>query len=216
MFGQSRVMLLVGLVAVAIALVAAGCGSVDGDKADSGGTAAAAGGESTGAGAGGETTDGSTSEDSTDGASEETTDGGATAETTDGGESDSGETGGDGVSATSIPKKEYVKKGDAICANVPNEYNQLLGKLPKKQQENKQITVPKAAVPPLRTASEKFAELGSPDGDQAKAEAIVAALEAAADGLEKEPNGELGGPKSSFAEFNKLTQELGFKTCSQL
>lgn len=193
MVGQVRGVVLAMLL---VAVVAAGCGSVDGDKGGSG--TVASGGDSTSASGASETTDDS-----------EPTDGEASTESADGDD-------GTAVTATSIPKKEYVKKGDAICANVPNEYNKLLGKLPKKQQENKQIAVPEAAIPPLRTASEEFAELGSPDGDQAKAEAIVAALEAAADGLEKEPNGELGGPRSSFAEFNKLTRELGFKTCSQL
>ncbi len=193
MVGQVRGVVLAMLL---VAVVAAGCGSVDGDKGGSG--TVASGGDGTSASGASETTDDS-----------EPTDGEASTESADGDD-------GTAVTATSIPKKEYVKKGDAICANVPNEYNKLLGKLPKKQQENKQIAVPKAAIPPLRTASEEFAELGSPDGDQAKAEAIVAALEAAADGLEKEPNGELGGPRSSFAEFNKLTRELGFKTCSQL
>lgn len=215
MVGQVRGVVLAMLL---IAVVAAGCGSVDGDKGGSG--TVASGGDSTSAsGASGTTSDGETT------AGSETTDGEASTEsgsddgdesTSEGSDESAEGDGGTAVTATSIPKKEYVKKGDAICENVPNEYNKLLGKLPKKQQENKQIAVPKAAIPPLRSASEEFAELGSPDGDQAKAEAIVAALEAAADGLEKEPNGELSGPKSSFAEFNKLTQELGFKTCSQL
>ncbi|HEX5610081.1 MAG TPA: hypothetical protein VFX45_08320 [Solirubrobacterales bacterium] len=120
------------------------------------------------------------------------------------------------IASTSISKAKYVKKGDEICTNVPTEYQKLVSKLPKKQQENKKIATPKAAVPPLRTASEEFAELGAPDGDEAKAEEIVAALEAAGDGLEKEPEGELSGPKSSFAEFNKLTKQMGFKTCSEL
>jgi len=42
------------------------------------------------------------------------------------------------------------------------------------------------------------------------------ALEAAAKGLEAKPESALSGPKSPFAEFQKLTQEYGFKVCSQL
>jgi hypothetical protein len=143
-----------------------------------------------------------------------------------GGGGDSGTTGGDAtgdgggaslkVSSASLSKKEYVSKGDAICAKVPTEYRKLLNKLPKKQQGNRAIAATKAAIPPLRDATEEFAELGSPDGDKAKAQAIVDALEAAADGLEKEPNGELAGPKSSFAEFNKLTKAMGFQICAEL
>jgi hypothetical protein len=120
------------------------------------------------------------------------------------------------VSSASIPKAQYVKKGEEICTKVPEEFQKVVGELPKKQQENPKVTTPKAAIPPLRVASEEFAELGAPDGEKAKAEAIVAALEAAGDGLEKEPEGELAGPKSSFAEFNKLTKQMGFKTCAEL
>jgi len=113
-------------------------------------------------------------------------------------------------------KKQYVKKGDAICEEVPTRYNALLAKLPEKQQENPKVTVPKAAVPPLWEAVDEFAALGAPSGDEEKAEAIVVALENAAKGLEKEPEGGLSGPESSFAEFNKLTKKYGFETCAQL
>lgn len=120
------------------------------------------------------------------------------------------------ISSKTIPKAKYIKEGDAICVAVPTEYQSLLGELPKKQQENKQISVPKAAIPPLEKATQELAKLGSPKGEEAKAEKIVAALEAAIQGLEEEPKGELSGPNSDFAEFNKLTEELGFQSCSTL
>ena len=47
-------------------------------------------------------------------------------------------------------------------------------------------------------------------------EAIIAALEKAAEGLEKKPNSPLSGPKSPFAEFQKLTKAYGLAVCSQL
>lgn len=142
-----------------------------------------------------------------------------------GSSSDDSSGGGDGtassgepvtISSSSIPKAKYIKEGDAICVAVPTEYQSLLGELPKKQQENKQISVPKAAIPPLQKATTELAKLGSPKGEKAKAEEIVAALEAAIKGLEEEPKGELSGPNSDFAEFNKLTEELGFQSCSTL
>lgn len=120
------------------------------------------------------------------------------------------------ISSKSIPKQQYIREGDAICVAVPTEYQELLGKLPKKQQENKQIATPKAAIPPLEKATQELAKLGAPKGEEAKAKKILAALEAAIQGLEEEPKGELSGPNSSFAEFNELTQELGFQSCSTL
>jgi len=179
------------LAVLAIAAIGIGCGSSSDDSSGGGtdGTAASSGETSGGETSGGETSGGGSS----DGAAPPVT-----------------------VSSKSIPKNKYVKEGDSICVSVPTEYQGLLGELPKKQQENKQISVPKAAIPPLERATKEIAELGAPNGDQAKAEEIVAALEAAIHGLEEEPKGELSGPKSDFAEFNKLTEAMGFKSCSTL
>lgn len=221
MFGRSRELMLLVVAVVALALAAAGCGSVDGDKAGSSeaGSTEAAPGDSTEAGkeaapgeeAGGEETNGA--EEEAGGEGEEA----AEALEGEGGALEGGgESGAPAVASTSVPKKQYAKQGDAICENVPAEYNKLLAKLPKKQQQNKKVAVPKAAIPPLRTASQEFAQLGSPEGDQAKGQAIVDALEAAADAVEKDPSLPLAGPGSPFKEFNELTQKLGFKVCPQL
>jgi hypothetical protein len=122
-----------------------------------------------------------------------------------------------------LTKAAFVKKGDAICEKVPNRYQARVKALPKEQ---KQKSMPpkaaeeeanlKAAVPPLRTASTEFEELSPPTCDEQKAEAIVAALEEGADGIEAEPGSKLTGPKSPLAPFQKLTKEYGFKFCSEL
>lgn len=187
---------------LAIAAIGIGCGSGSDDTTGGGDGTVAASGETSG----GETTDGETTDgDSGDG------------EATDG---ESGDGDGDRepvtISSKSIPKKKYIQEGDSICVGVPAEYQGLVGELPKKQQENDLVTVPKAAIPPLEKAIEKFAELGAPDGDQAKAEEVIGGLETAIEGLEEEPEGELSGPKSSFVEFNKVTKAMGFKSCSTL
>jgi hypothetical protein len=131
---------------------------------------------------------------------------------------------GCGTSDSSTPpltKAAFVKQGDAICEKVPSRYQARLKALPKprkskspkaaKEEENL-----KAAVPPLRTASTEFEGLSPPTGDEQKAEAIVAALEKGADGIEASPGSELGGPKSPLAPFATLTKEYGFKVCSGL
>ncbi|HET7120658.1 MAG TPA: hypothetical protein VFI17_05355 [Solirubrobacterales bacterium] len=128
-------------------------------------------------------------------------------------DAESGKSGGGGKDAS---KAEFIKAGDAICASIPQKYQVAVKKLPKAAQENPKKAVPAAAVPPLREGIEEFAELAAPQGDEQKAEEILTAMEAAAIGLEKNPEGELGGPKSSFAEFNELTKAYGFKLCSSL
>jgi hypothetical protein len=124
-----------------------------------------------------------------------------------------GSGGGTSTAAATPSKAQYIKQGDAICRNVPVRYREALARLPKDQQKESITTL---AVPVLRRATDEFEKLGAPVGDEQKAEAMVAALKAAADGLEEAPDGALNGPKSPFGEFNKLTKAYGFQVCSAL
>ena len=129
------------------------------------------------------------------------------------------EEGKEGEEKPSSEKAALVKAGDEICSTVPQNYAAKLKALEKKNGGKKPSTKEtnlKAAVPPLYTAIEEFEELSAPSGEEEKLAAIVAALEAAAKGLEAKPTSELSGPKSPFAEFQKLTGEYGFQVCSQL
>lgn len=137
--------------------------------------------------------------------------------------SGSGGTTADGTSSGApLSKAAFIKQGDAICEKVPARYQEeatKLGEQAQKQGKPKPSTAEvnlKAAVPPLDSAIEELEGLTPPSGDEDEAEAIVDALEVAAEGLEAKPTSELSGPKSPFAEFQKLTREYGFKLCSQL
>ena len=117
-----------------------------------------------------------------------------------------------------LSKAEFVKQGDAICNKVPERFGKLQQELEKEIGAKPSLAEigEKAALPPLPEAAKELEELTPPKGDEQKAEAIVEALEAAAKGLEEKPTSELSGPKSPFAEFQKLTKEYGFQVCSQL
>lgn len=121
-----------------------------------------------------------------------------------------------------LTKAVFVKRADGICALVPVEYGKLGSSLAKEREAAKkpkpsvQEVAEKAAIPPLYTAAEKLKSLGPPTGDEQKIEDIIAALESAAQGLEENPKSEFGGPKSPFAEFQKLTKEYGLKGCAKL
>jgi hypothetical protein len=145
----------------------------------------------------------------------DTTGGGTGAST---GESTSASSDG-GSSAKPLTKAVFIKKGDEICAKVPLTYEKLTKALEEESKGKKPSEAEvnlKAAVPPLFVAAEEMEELGPPKGEEAKIEAIVDALEAAAKGIEAKPTSELTGPKSPFAEFQKLTGEYGFKACNGL
>lgn len=121
-----------------------------------------------------------------------------------------------------LTKAAFIKQGDAICAKVPQEYGETVSSLEeeaKKKKQPKPSTAEvntKAAVPPLFVAISSLEELPPPKGEEKQVEAIIDALESAAKGVEQKPESELSGPKSPFAEFQKLTTAFGFKGCSQL
>ncbi|MDX6601134.1 MAG: hypothetical protein QOF13_336 [Solirubrobacterales bacterium] len=146
----------------------------------------------------------------------------SSADTTSAGTDNDSTEASDGADSAPLTKAQFIKQGDAVCNQVPVRYNQLLQEFEKEakaQGDPKPSTAEanlKAAVPPLPEAAEELEGLSPPAGDEQKAEAIVAALEAAAAGLEAKPTSELSGPESPFAEFQKLTKEYGFKFCNQL
>jgi hypothetical protein len=123
---------------------------------------------------------------------------------------------------TSAPsKKKFIEEGDAICSNVVTEYQRGRGSLETqmKKKGQKPTTAEanlKAAVPPLYKAAESFESLTPPAGDEKEVEAIIAALQKAAKGLEEKPGSQLTGPGSPSAEFQKLTKEYGFLVCRNL
>lgn len=137
-----------------------------------------------------------------------------------GGDPTAGGTGASGEAPLS--KAVFIKKGDAICAAVPGEFQKRLTGLEKRQEAAKK---PKpsfakvaevATLPPLEKAVRALEALPPPEGEELQAQTIVKALENAIASLEENPTGELAGPKSPFAEFQRLTRQYGFKTCSQL
>lgn len=192
---------LIGLIVVLAALVGYGYGC-GGDDGTGGGDTSAA--ESTPAPADGT---------EADGGSDGTTSG-------DDGDGDgSSQASDDGSGSGPLTKSQFIKQGDAICQKVPTRYRELLQEFEKENKGKKPSTAEanlNAAVPPLPEAAEELEGLTPPEGDEQKAEAIIAALEAATKGLEEKPTSELTGPKSPFAEFQKLTREYGFQVCSQL
>ncbi len=200
---------------LAAALIVAGCGGGgSGTGASSGSTAASTSEEAKGE-------DGKKGKEEEGPVVNEEAGEGKEAEAKEGeeGEGEEGKEGGEEKEKPSSEKAALIKEGDEICNRVPETYGKTLQALEKKnggkQLPTKEANL-KAAVPPLYTAVEELEQLSAPSGEEEELEAIVTALEAAAKGLEKKPGSPLSGPKSPFAEFQKLTGEYGFQVCSQL
>ncbi|MGD9735517.1 MAG: hypothetical protein AB7V58_07920 [Solirubrobacterales bacterium] len=149
-----------------------------------------------------------------------TTSGGTTAEGTtasgDGNQTTAQKSEGGGESKP-LSKTAFKTRINEICIQVPPGYERELEKFEK---GGKKLSVAekhlKAAVPPLIAAQEEMEAVVPPAGEEQNLEELIAALESAAKGLEAKPSSELSGPKSPFAEFQKLSTEFGFETCSGL
>jgi hypothetical protein len=129
-------------------------------------------------------------------------------------------TGDTTATTATLSKAELIKQGDAICtkgnesveaeANEFAKENNVNTKKPTKAQKEEVIT--EVVAPDLRKQGEEIAELGAPSGDEAEVEAIVAAVEGAADELEETPSLLFEGT-NPLAKASKLAGGYGFKVC---
>jgi hypothetical protein len=116
-----------------------------------------------------------------------------------------------------LTKSEFATRVNESCIQVPPTYEEELEELEKGgKKPSKQEIATKAVIPPLDSAVEELETLNPPANEQQDLEKVIAAMESAIKGVEEEPAAELSGPKSPFAEFQKVTKELGFETCSGL
>ncbi len=194
-------------VLLAVAVFVSGCGGSSGSGTTANGTGVGKTDSESGQGKGASGKQGASGRQNA--ATNEEVAGGSGGETSEG----KGEAGG----APEV--RIFIKEADEICNKVPESYGKKLKALEKAKGGKKVSTKEgnlKAAVPPLYTAAEELEALTPPSGDEEKIEAIIDALEAAAKGLEAKPESPLSGPKSPFAEFQKLTQEYGFRICTGL
>ena len=126
-------------------------------------------------------------------------------------------------SGSSLTKAELIKQGDAICEegneNVESEANEFAKEngidTEKPSKSDQEEVVSEVVAPAILVEAEKIGDLGAPSGEEEEVEAIVDAVESAAEEAEADPSsiieeGEDGGP---FAEANKLASAYGFKVC---
>lgn len=200
---------------LAAVFLVTGCGS----GGSSGATGASSGSTATSTSEEGKGEEGKKGEEEGPVVNEEATSEGKEGKEGEAEEGKGGKEGKEGEEKASPEKAALIKEGDEVCSKVPQNYANKLKALEKKNGGKKPSTKEtnlKAAVPPLYTAIGEFEKLSAPSGEEETLAAIIAALEAAAKGLEAKPESELSGPKSPFAEFQKLTGEYGFQVCSQL
>lgn len=128
--------------------------------------------------------------------------------------------GGGDDSGSGLTKAEFVKQGDAICAEADAEKNAGLEAAFERQTKSgnplskgfEQKLVTEVALPPVSAMTEELAALDAPDEE---AEAIVSAYEESVREIEDDPSSVLGG-SNPFEAADKLAGEYGFKRCSEI
>lgn len=132
----------------------------------------------------------------------------------------SDETGTSSADSESLSKAQYVTRADAICSEANTRQDALLTKEAQSRSAtgvpsdaDKESFVLNSGLPPLREAAARLDKLGTPTGDEKKAEALVDALDKALDEIEEEPLDFAEAKSNPFAPVERLARELGLEVC---
>lgn len=130
-------------------------------------------------------------------------------------------TGGEATAVAGPSKAQFIKEGDAICADA-NEQGEKEAEefaddngfqLEKATEAELEQAIADVLVPSLNRQAEEIGALEVPAGDEQQIEAIVTSLEDAATAIEEDPS------RAFEAEALKKPSELaaryGFKVCGE-
>ena len=84
-----------------------------------------------------------------------------------------------GSDATTIPKAQYLKRGNAICAQAHAEIMKVYGRYTKKPRPDALLNrlSQELVIPATKKEVRRLRALGTPPGDRQKVERILAAIE---------------------------------------
>lgn len=132
--------------------------------------------------------------------------------------------GDDSDTAKSISKEEFIAKGEAICKTGNKRMEAELVKflrdgrgvesLTKPSPEDNEKFLETVLIPNLEREIAEFKELGVPEGDEERVEAIVTALEEGLETAEDNPKAVAAGTSDVvFGIASRLAAEYGLETC---
>jgi hypothetical protein len=128
--------------------------------------------------------------------------------------------GGESAAETSsVTRAEFIKAADSICKRADEaqsaELSAYLAAYPN--AESSQVGTVKlvaaAGLPPIRSEIEELAELGLPQGEEARVEEIIKGLEKALEESEAAPAKVLDEENSPFAPVESKAAKYGLKEC---
>jgi hypothetical protein len=130
----------------------------------------------------------------------------------------------DSSSVSSLSKKAFIVKADAICQKGSERMQAELFKVLRKDKVNGKLKKPSLAdnekfivtvlVPSLKREIAELKALGAPEGDEERVDAIVAALEEGLETAEGNPEAVAAGSSDMvFGIPSRLAGEYGLAVC---
>lgn len=126
---------------------------------------------------------------------------------------------GDDETTASLTRAEFVSQANAVCVRGTKERSAKFREAAKEAKPgqtfsdaDREQVVRDVLIPPYRKVIEDLKKLGAPEGDEQEVEAIVEAMEEAADKVEADP-GPAVQSTVQFTEANKLSAEYGLTDC---
>ena len=124
--------------------------------------------------------------------------------------------GSDSDTADSLTKAEYEKQAEVVCQGYESEREEVLGKALEKagttpnakQKDEILLTV----LATYENLTEELGDLGSPEGEEAKAEAMIESMEKAIDRAKANPESAFTSDLP-FREANKEVEAMGLDNC---
>jgi len=122
-----------------------------------------------------------------------------------------------GSSDEALTKAEFVKQGNAICTQARKAREKAVFGLiqnanPNGNQKALREEAADKAIPYYEEAAEQLADLGAPEGDEAKIEAIVTGMEEAAARVNANPQSAFTG-STPFRKANEAAESYGLEAC---
>jgi hypothetical protein len=125
-----------------------------------------------------------------------------------------GETSGE-ATASSLTKAQFLKQGNAICSQVFDEVDRRYGKLSTRSTDAELNEQAQEIVPPLVTKLvARLRALGAPQGEEARVEKILVALEEGVETAEEDVSTVRGsGGEFAFEEGYEMLWAYGLERC---
>jgi hypothetical protein len=126
--------------------------------------------------------------------------------------------GSDEVTESSISKPKYVAELDATCGRFDKEIQTDFTVYLKKIEQDETKIVPAdivetILVPNMEEELDEIRSLGAPQGEVAKVEAIIGAIERTLEKREEKP--ETAMNESFWGDATPLAEKFGLKICGQ-